>query len=98
LWAARIHPQRLANTLDGYEIKSLHRSIRHVLRQGIRNAGTSLGRGLGNYSGLEKAVGRNRAHLKVFHRTGDPCVRCGHRIERIVVAQRGTHICKDCQK
>jgi formamidopyrimidine-DNA glycosylase len=98
LWAARIHPQRLANTLDEDEIKSLHRSIRHVLRQGIHNAGTSLGRGLGNYSSPEKALGGNRAHLKVFHRTGEPCVRCGHPIERIVVAQRGTHICVDCQQ
>lgn len=98
LWAARIHPRRLANTLNGGEIKSLHRSIRDVLKQGIRNAGTSLGKGLGNYSGLEKAFGRNRAHLKVFKRTGEPCVRCGHKIERIVVAQRGTHICLDCQK
>lgn len=98
LWAARIHPRRLAHTLDGDEIKSLHRSIRNVLKQGIRNAGTSLGQGLGNYSGLEKTLGRNRAHLKVFQRTGEPCARCGHRIERIVVGQRGTHICTDCQK
>lgn len=98
LWAARIHPQRLADTLDGDEIKSLHRSIRHVLRQGIRNAGTSLGRGLGNYAGPEKELGRNRAHLKIFQRTGEPCARCGHRIGRIVVAQRGTHICVHCQK
>jgi formamidopyrimidine-DNA glycosylase len=97
LWAARIHPRRLSDSLDGGEIKSLHRSIRRVLRQGIRNAGTSLGRGLGNYSGLAKTFGGNGAHLKVFQRTGEPCARCGHQIERIVVAQRGTHICMDCQ-
>ena len=36
--------------------------------------------------------------LQVFRRTGEPCERCGHPIERIVVAQRSTHLCPVCQK
>jgi len=98
LWASHIHPQRLAHTLDWSEARSLHRSIRSTLRQGIRNAGTSLGRGLGNYSGLQKVRGRNSHYLKVFRRTGQACLRCGHEIERMMVGQRGTHICIKCQR
>jgi formamidopyrimidine-DNA glycosylase len=97
LWHARIHPERSSDSLQWSETKSLHRAIRHVLRLGLRNAGTSLGKGLGNYSRLDKAGGRNGEYLKVFRRTGKACFKCGHPIERLVVAQRGTHVCLNCQ-
>lgn len=97
LWRARIHPERSADSLQWMEAKSLHRAIRHVLRQGLHNAGTSLGKGLGNYSGLEKARGLNSSYLKVFRRAGLACFKCGHQIERLVVGQRGTHVCLKCQ-
>jgi formamidopyrimidine-DNA glycosylase len=97
LWRACIHPERSAHSLQWVEVKSLHRAIRHVLRQGLRNAGTSLGMGLGNYSGLKMARGRNSRYLKVFQRAGQACFKCGHQIERLVVGQRGTHVCPNCQ-
>jgi formamidopyrimidine-DNA glycosylase len=97
LWLARIHPQRAAHTLAVQEVRSLHRAIRSVLRQGIRNAGTSLGEGVGNFISPQSDRGRNRDHLKVFQRTGQACHRCGHAIERIIVGQRSTHICSKCQ-
>lgn len=97
LWLARIHPLRAAETLSWQDIRSLHRAIRCVLRQGIRNAGTSLGKGKGNFVSAQSNRGRNRNQLKVFQRTGLPCRRCGHAIERIVVDQRGTHVCSRCQ-
>jgi formamidopyrimidine-DNA glycosylase len=97
LWMARVHPLRAAHTLTWQEVRSLHRAIRSVLRQGIRNAGTSLGRGKGNFLSPGSDRGRNRNHLKVFQRTGMACRRCGQSIERIVVGQRSTHICSKCQ-
>jgi formamidopyrimidine-DNA glycosylase len=98
LWRSRIHPIRLANGLQWGEVKSLHRAIRYVLRQGLRNAGTSLGKGLGNYSGPQKRQGQNSRYLKVFRRTGLPCLKCGQPIKRLVVGQRGTHVCINCQR
>lgn len=97
LWLARVHPLRPADALSWNEVRALHRSIRSVLRQGIRNAGTSLGRGKGNFISPQNDQGRNKTKLKVFRRTGRPCRRCGHRIERIIVGQRSTHICSKCQ-
>ena len=35
---------------------------------------------------------------QVFRREGQPCVRCGTKIEKIRVAGRGTHICPCCQQ
>ena len=33
----------------------------------------------------------------VYGQTGKPCPRCGTPIEKIVLAQRGTHFCPHCQ-
>lgn len=97
LWLARLHPQRTSDSLTPGEILSLHRAIRSVLRQGIRNAGTSLGKGNGNFVSPDSDLGRNKNQLKVFRLTGQPCKRCRYPIERIVVGQRSTHICRKCQ-
>jgi formamidopyrimidine-DNA glycosylase len=98
LWAAGLHPLRRSDTLSSDQIALLHRAIRQVLRLGLKNAGTTLGRGQGNFYSLDEGRGGNDAHLKVFRRTGEPCPRCRRPIERLVVAQRSTHICPVCQK
>lgn len=98
LWAAKIHPVQSADKLTWNKIQALHRAIRSVLRRGIRNAGTSLGQGKGNFISPKNERGRNKNDLMVFHRTGHPCKRCGQKIEKILVGQRSTHICTHCQR
>ncbi len=98
LWAAGIHPLRRSDTLSTEEICALHRAIRRVLRRGLENRGTTLGRGEGNFYSLGSARGANEKQLKVFRRTGQPCLRCGHVVQRIIVGQRSTHLCNECQR
>jgi formamidopyrimidine-DNA glycosylase len=98
LWRARLHPRRLANTLNHRQNLSLFKAIREVLRSGIRRAGTSLGTASTNFHNVDGEPGSNQAGLKVFRRTGQPCPRCGTRIERILVGQRSTHLCPVCQE
>ncbi len=98
LWTAKIHPMRPAETLRLSEIRSLHRAIRQVLRQGIRNAGTTLGYGQSNFSSIRRSRGGNADQLNVFRRTGQPCPRCGQAIVRLIVSQRSTHLCIRCQQ
>jgi formamidopyrimidine-DNA glycosylase len=98
LWEAKIHPCRMASTLSDAEIKMLHRTIPRVLKRGLKNLGTSLGTGKANFYSVARRKGRNTDELKVFRRTGMPCPRCGQAIERIIVGQRSTHICGECQK
>jgi formamidopyrimidine-DNA glycosylase len=98
LWTAKIHPLRTADTLQLSEVRGLHRAIRHVLRQGIRNAGTALGSGRNNFSSMLRNRGGNSGQLNVFRRTGQPCPRCGQAIERLIVSQRSTHLCLRCQR
>ena len=97
LWESRIHPNRIAASLSLSEIKALHQAIPKVLKRGLKNFGTSLGNGGANFYSITKGKGRNRSRLKVFRRTGLPCPRCKARIQRLIVAQRSTHICPECQ-
>ncbi len=97
LWLARLHPRRLAATLSAAEAGRLLSAIRTVLRRAIRNAGTSLGSGRANFKRPNGGHGRHREALRVYGRAGAPCRRCGTPIQRLVVVQRGTHVCPRCQ-
>jgi formamidopyrimidine-DNA glycosylase len=98
LWEARLHPCRQAASLKISEVKMLHRAIPRVLKRGLKNLGTTLGTGKGNFYSVAHRRGRNEDLLKVFRRTDEPCPRCQSPIERIIVGQRSTHICSKCQK
>ncbi|MFW6363094.1 MAG: bifunctional DNA-formamidopyrimidine glycosylase/DNA-(apurinic or apyrimidinic site) lyase [Spirochaeta sp.] len=97
LFQAEIHPCRAGESLSEAEIAALHAAIVAVLQRGIQNLGTSLGHGKSNFSLPSGEAGRNQEDIRVFRRTGLPCVRCGTTVQRIVVAQRGTHYCPRCQ-
>ncbi|MCP4716539.1 MAG: DNA-formamidopyrimidine glycosylase, partial [Deltaproteobacteria bacterium] len=98
LWEARLHPCRIAASLTPAETKALHRAIPRVLKRGLKNLGTSLGTGKANFYSVAGRSGRNRDQLNVFRRTGEPCLSCSATIKRIIVAQRSTHLCPDCQR
>ncbi len=96
LWMARIHPQRLAASLTEIEVTRLADTITTVLTEAISHGGTQLGSGVGNFGTGTNGPTHQEA-LRVFHRPGQPCPRCGEAIIRTVIASRGTHICPQCQ-
>ncbi len=93
LFASRLHPLRHADTLTGDDIARLFHAIRAVLREGIKREGASVNW----YRKPDGTKGSAQNHLAVYGRGDQPCLRCGHPIERIVVGGRGTHICPVCQ-
>ncbi|MFH1460944.1 MAG: zinc finger domain-containing protein, partial [Patescibacteria group bacterium] len=36
--------------------------------------------------------------VKVYQRTGQPCDKCGTKIQRIKISSRSAHFCPKCQK
>ncbi len=98
LWEAGIHPKQPANLLSPNKKKVLFSAIKQVLRKGIDNRGTSLGNGDGNYTSSDNSRGTNQKQLTVFARNNQPCLNCNRPIKKIVVAQRGTHYCSNCQR
>lgn len=97
LWYACIHPERRADSLADAEREKLFTAVKKVLRQGIRNRGTSLGDGKTNYRQVDGDSGENRGEVKAYGRSGKPCCRCKKTLQKIVVGQRGTTFCPVCQ-
>jgi len=93
LFAAGLHPLRPAGSLSQQEIAALHRSIRSVLKRAVENQGASIR----NYRRPDGAAGRAHEEFAVAHRGGQSCPRCSTAITRIVVGQRGTYLCSNCQ-
>lgn len=89
LHRARLHPRRYSDTLQPEEIRRLWKAIRQALRSGLRHNGASLD---WVYRG-----GNFQNHFRVYGRAGQPCRTCGTPITRIIVAQRSTHYCPNCQ-
>lgn len=90
LFLSGIHPLTPARDLTPLQAESLLRSIRVVLKEGIERNGASID---WVYRG-----GEFQNHFKVYQQTGKPCSICGTLIQRIVVGQRGTHFCPNCQR
>lgn len=97
LWEAQLHPEMTIDKLTSKQISELHHAVIKVLQKGIEHRGTSLGAGKTNYYSTSGESGGNQYYLNVFRRHGKECLRCGTKIQRIVVAQRGTHFCPECQ-
>jgi formamidopyrimidine-DNA glycosylase len=89
LHIARLHPAAASDSVNRQQAGVLHEAIRKVLREGIRRNGASID---WVYRG-----GQFQHYFRVYDREGKPCPVCGTEIQRIVVGQRGTHICPQCQ-
>jgi len=94
LWGAKIHPATRVGQLSRQQTTRLYKELIKVLRLSIEKGGSTDK----NYVDAEGKRGSYLAFAQVFRREGKPCLRCGHMIEKIRVAGRGTHICTACQK
>ncbi|HKD08409.1 MAG TPA: zinc finger domain-containing protein, partial [Bryobacteraceae bacterium] len=94
LFRAGIHPKRMAASLGASRVAKLFGAMREVLAEAIESRGSSVS----NYVDAEGRKGTFQQAHRVYQRGGEPCVTCGAKIRRIVLAQRGTHYCPKCQK
>lgn len=89
LHIAKLHPLGMSDSVSLKQARALHEAIRRVLEEGIRRNGASID---WVYRG-----GEFQNYFRVYDREGEPCPVCGTQIQRLVVGQRGTHICPKCQ-
>jgi len=94
LFRAGIRPRTAAASLRRDRVEKLYHAMREVLADAIESRGSSVS----NYVDAEGRKGSFQLSHRVYRRTGEPCVTCGGKIKRIVLAQRGTHYCPKCQK
>ena len=82
----------LANGRPEHIVRSYDDQLRRLLETARRLLQRNLGPGLRRTTSSSSAE-----RLFVYHRGGQPCLRCGATVERIVQAGRSTWLCPACQ-
>lgn len=90
LHMSKLHPLTISDQVSLKKSGDLLNSIREVLKTGIKNNGAS-------FDWMYKG-GEFQNQFRVFHRKNKDCPVCSTKIVKMVVGQRGTHICPKCQK
>lgn len=94
LFYAGVRPTRRAQSLKLDEIRKVFKQIKRVLEIGIKKKGSSAE----DYLDADGREGNFVPLIQVYQRTGQPCKKCGAKIERIKIGQRSAHFCPKCQK
>ncbi|MFA5051174.1 MAG: bifunctional DNA-formamidopyrimidine glycosylase/DNA-(apurinic or apyrimidinic site) lyase [Patescibacteria group bacterium] len=93
-FCAKISPIRTVKSLSDKEIKNLYHCLISILKQAIKHKGSSVE----NYVDASGEKGTYVSRLKVYGRENLKCFRCKSKVEKMVLAGRGTYYCPSCQK
>ena len=94
LYVAHIHPKRKASCISLNRIESMADAIKNVLSKAIDAGGTTLR----DFHGSNGEPGYFKQQLKVYDRKDEPCLQCERPISMIILGQRSTYYCKNCQR
>lgn len=94
LFAVGINPQRPAREISAKEMTKLLQAMQVIIERSIQLGGTTFD---GKYVGVDGFAGGFQNELKVYGRSGKPCLKCGTEIQKIKQAGRGTFFCPTCQ-
>jgi formamidopyrimidine-DNA glycosylase len=94
LFLAGIHPLKPAGRISRARWQKLMEAIKRVLRDAIRQGGTTLN----SFRDSQGNAGYFQIALRVYGRKGEPCRTCQTIIRAQVVAGRSTFFCPKCQR
>ena len=96
LFRAGLRPRRGSRRLSRRDCVRTVTAIRDVLREAIAFGGTTIS----DFRTVDGSEGKFRIRLRVYGRTGEPCLRCGdaEKVKRIVQGGRSSFYCPGCQK
>ncbi len=94
LFLAGINPHRAAGRVALHRYEVLAEQIRSVLQKAIAAGGTTLR----DFYGGDGEPGYFLQQLVVYGRDGEPCRTCARPISVVIIGQRSTFYCKDCQR
>jgi formamidopyrimidine-DNA glycosylase len=93
LFRAYVHPLRAAGKLTREQYELLREGVVESLQAGIDAKGASID----DFRHVDGVQGAFQNEFLVHLREGEPCVRCGTTIVKMVVGGRGTYVCEHCQ-
>lgn len=93
LFLAGVHPREEGRKVGQRRAYALHESVRAVLAAAIAAGGTTIR----DYRNADGESGEYARKLWVYGRDGEPCLRCGSTVERVVFSNRSAFFCPRCQ-
>jgi formamidopyrimidine-DNA glycosylase len=93
LFRARLHPLSPAGSMRAAHHRALRDAIIATLRAGIDGGGASID----DYRDARGERGSMQDEFLVHGREGEPCIRCGTPVRRVVIGGRSTYYCPSCQ-
>ena len=94
LFLARIRPTTAAGSISRLRYERLADSIKLILQRAIDAGGTTLR----DFVGFDGKPGYFALELDVYGRAGKTCIQCGKHLRGIVLGQRQTVFCPNCQR
>lgn len=94
LFRAGVRPTRRAGRVTRSEIEKIAASVPVILRAAIDRNGTTFR----SYRDSRGLPGRFATRLRVYGREGKPCYTCSTPIKNVVVGQRASFFCPQCQR
>lgn len=90
----QLHPRFKVNKLTLKECTDLLHYIRIILNEAIQQGGTTIR----SYTSSLGVTGLFQLQVKVHDKEHQPCIACGILIKKIMLHQRGTYYCPNCQR
>lgn len=94
LFLCGLHPTMSAQNLTQAQCIQVVSTIKQVLMTAIQQGGTTLK----DFLQPDGRPGYFAQELLVYGKKGEPCPKCGHNIETLVIGQRNSFYCPNCQK
>ncbi|WNI12488.1 bifunctional DNA-formamidopyrimidine glycosylase/DNA-(apurinic or apyrimidinic site) lyase [Corynebacterium sp. Z-1] len=94
LWAAGVKPTRRARSLRQSDAVRVLEHSRDVMAKALKQGGTSFDSLYVNVNGASGYFSRS---LNAYGRAGQPCLRCGTEMRKVVVNGRSSCFCQGCQ-
>ncbi|OFC70447.1 bifunctional DNA-formamidopyrimidine glycosylase/DNA-(apurinic or apyrimidinic site) lyase [Alteromonas confluentis] len=94
LFMSGIDPRRAAGRVSAKRYALLTAAIKEVLAKAIEQGGTTLK----DFAQSDGNPGYFAQHLRVYGRAGQECEICSTEIKSVVIGQRNTFYCPNCQK
>jgi formamidopyrimidine-DNA glycosylase len=94
LFHAGIDPRMRADAISRPRAERLLAAVRGTLARAMEVGGSTLR----DFRDAHGMGGEFQTEAAVYGRAGQPCVRCGAPVRRIVQGQRATYFCRHCQR
>ena len=96
LFYSKINPHLKGKKIDDFKIKKIIKYSNEVLEKAIKKGGSTIR----DFKNSKGEMGLFQNEFKVYNRENRNCVRkkCSGKIERVIISNRSTFLCKYCQK